>query len=153
MASTDSKASSFSPSVAISRKWSRHEHPQTPSQPVQTAERVIRAFNRTRHEFRPLTLDQVGTAVETFFFWPAPETDLLEVRRVLQPVGQLLIACAMYKGGKHDKRNQKFVDEINMTYLGEDEFQRLLGDSGFDNIDVVVEYEKGWICATARTAV
>ncbi len=98
------------------------------------------------------TFDLV-TAVETFYFWPAPETDLLEVRRVLQPVGQLVIACTMYKGGKHDKRNQKFVDEINMTYLGEDEFQRLLRDSGFDNIDVVVEYEKGWICATARTAV
>ena len=33
------------------------------------------------------------TAVETLYFWPAPETDLLEVRRVLKPGGQLLIAC------------------------------------------------------------
>jgi len=94
----------------------------------------------------------VVTAVETFYFWPAPDTDLLEVRRVTKPGGQILIACTMYKGSKYDKRNQKFVDEINMTYLSPDEFRDLLEGSGFDEAHVSVEYDKGWICAVARKA-
>jgi ubiquinone/menaquinone biosynthesis C-methylase UbiE len=98
------------------------------------------------------TFDLV-TAMETFYFWPSPETDLLEVRRVMRPGGELLIACTMYKGGKFDKRNQRFVDEIDMTYLSVDEFQELVGDSGFDHIQVEVDHDKGWICAAARKAV
>jgi SAM-dependent methyltransferase len=90
------------------------------------------------------------TSIETFYFWPAPDTDLLEVRRVLEPSGELLIACTMYKGGKYDKRNRRFVDEIDMTYLSVDEFQELLADSGFDHIRVIADYDKGWICAAAR---
>jgi len=97
------------------------------------------------------TFDLV-TAVETFYFWPAPDSDLPEVRRVLKPGGELLIACTMYKGGKYDKRNQKFVNEIDMTYLSVDEFRDLLEGSGFDEAQVFVEYDKGWICAVARKA-
>jgi len=95
------------------------------------------------------TFDLV-TAVETFYFWPTPASDLAEVRRILKPGGDLLIACTMYKGGKHDKRNRRFVDEIDMTYLSVDEFQELLAGVGFDQIRVIVDYDKGWICATAR---
>jgi ubiquinone/menaquinone biosynthesis C-methylase UbiE len=97
------------------------------------------------------TFDLV-TAVETFYFWPAPEAELLEVQRVMKPGGQLLIACTMYKGGKYDLRNRRFVDEIDMTYLSVDEFHDLLEGSGFDESDVHVEYDKGWICAVARKA-
>ena len=97
------------------------------------------------------TFDLV-TAMETFYFWPAPDTDLREVRRVLKPGGELLIACTMYKGGKYDARNRRFVDEIDMTYLSVDEFRDLLEGSGFDEAQVFVEYDKGWICAVARKA-
>ena len=97
------------------------------------------------------TFDLV-TAVETFYFWPALDTDLPEVKRVVKPGGQLLIACTMYEGGKYDKRNRRFVDEIDMHYLSVGEFQNLLEASGFDDIQVIVEYDKGWICAVARTA-
>jgi ubiquinone/menaquinone biosynthesis C-methylase UbiE len=95
------------------------------------------------------TFDLV-TAVESFYFWPAPDSDLGEVRRVLKPGGELLIACTMYKGGKYDKRNRRFVDEIGMSYLSIDEFQELLAGAGFDQIRVVVDSDKGWICAAAR---
>ena len=97
------------------------------------------------------TFDLV-TALETFYFWPAPDTDLLEVKRVLKPGGELLIACTMYKGGKFDARNRKFVDEIGMHYLSVEELQKLLEASKFDNIQVIVEYAKGWICSVARKA-
>jgi len=95
------------------------------------------------------TFDLV-TAVETFYFWPTPASDLAEVRRVLKPGGDLLIACTMYKGGKHDRRNRRFVGEIDMTYLSVDEFQELLAGVGFDHVRVIVDSDKGWICATAR---
>jgi len=97
------------------------------------------------------TFDLV-TAVETFYFWPTPASDLAEVRRVLKPGGDLLIACTMYKGGKYDKRNRRFVDEIDMTYLTVDELHELLAGNGFDQIQVIVDYDRGWICATARKA-
>ena len=72
------------------------------------------------------------------------------MRRVLKPGGEVLIACTMYKGGKYDKRNRRFVDEIDMSYLSVDELQELLADADFDQIRVIVDYDKGWICATAR---
>ena len=92
------------------------------------------------------------TAAERFYFWPAPDTDLLEVRRVLKPGGKLLVACTMYKGGKYDARNGRFVDEIDMLYLSVGEVQNLLETSDYDDIQVIVEYDKGWICAVARKA-
>jgi ubiquinone/menaquinone biosynthesis C-methylase UbiE len=97
------------------------------------------------------TFDLV-TAVETFYFWPTPVSDLAEVRRVLKPGGDLLIACTMYKGGKYDKRNRRFVDQIDMTYLSVDEFEELLAVTGFEHIRVIVDHDKGWICAIARKA-
>ncbi len=97
------------------------------------------------------TFDLV-TAVETLYFWPAPEADLREVQRVMNPGGQLLIACTMYKGGKYDARNRRFVDEIDMHYLSVEDLQNLLEASRYDDIQVIVEYDKGWICAVARKA-
>jgi ubiquinone/menaquinone biosynthesis C-methylase UbiE len=92
------------------------------------------------------------TAVETLYFWPAPEADLLEVQRVMKPGGQLLVACTMYKGGKYDARNRRFVNEIDMHYLSVEELQNLLEASEYEDIQVMVENDKGWICAVARKA-
>jgi hypothetical protein len=39
-----------------------------------------------------------------------------------------------------------------MHYLSVDEYCNLLEGSGFDDVDVVVKYDEGWICATARKA-
>ena len=97
------------------------------------------------------TFDLV-TAVETLYFWPTPQADLLEVQRVMKPGSRLLIACTMYKGGKYDARNRRFVGEIDMHYFSVEEFQNLLEASEFDDIQVHVEYDKGWICAVARKA-
>jgi ubiquinone/menaquinone biosynthesis C-methylase UbiE len=90
------------------------------------------------------------TTVETFYFWPAPDSDLLEVRRVLKPDGRLVIACTMYKGGKFDRRNRRFVHEIDMTYLSIDDFKNILATAGYDRIEVITEYSRGWIRAVAR---
>jgi ubiquinone/menaquinone biosynthesis C-methylase UbiE len=97
------------------------------------------------------TFDLV-TAIETLYFWEAPDADLQEVQRVMIPGGQLLIACTMYKGGKHDARNRRFVDEFDMHYLSVEDLQNLLEASQYEDVRVIVEYDKGWICAAARKA-
>src|SRR5262249_56973506 len=52
----------------------------------------------------------LATAVETHFYWPDLPPDMREVLRVLKPGGALVIVAEVYKGGKYDRRVQRFAD-------------------------------------------
>ena len=52
----------------------------------------------------------LATAVETHFYWPDLPADMREVSRVLKPGGALVIVAEVYKGGKYDRRVQRFAD-------------------------------------------
>ncbi len=97
----------------------------------------------------------VATAVETHFYWPDLAADMREVLRVLKPGGTLIIIAEAYKGGKYDKRLQKFVDVMNKTaskysHLNVDEHRDLFSKAGYLDVQVFEEYDKGWICATGK---
>ena len=88
------------------------------------------------------------TAVESHYFWPDLAGDLLEIKRVLKPGGQLLIVGAVYKTAKFERRNRRIVREGGMTYLSAREIAYSLRKAGFAQADVREERRKGWFSAT-----
>jgi len=84
------------------------------------------------------------TAFETHYFWPDFRNDLKEVNRVTKQNGQLLIVGAVYKNKKFDRRNQRIVNAIGMTYLSIEEFREVLEGVGFSEFDALEEKKKGW---------
>jgi ubiquinone/menaquinone biosynthesis C-methylase UbiE len=102
----------------------------------------------------PNDMFDLVTAVETHFYWPDLPSDMREVRRVLKPGGMLLIIAEAYRGGKYDKRLQRFADVMGRTghysHLSVDEHRDLFSKAGYSDGQVFEEYDKGWICAMGR---
>jgi len=90
------------------------------------------------------------TAVESHYFWPNLRNDLSEVYRIMKHNGQLLIVGAVYKNGKYDHRNRRFVDAIGMTYLSIEEFREVLEDVGYSEFDALEEKNKGWFAVKCK---
>lgn len=92
------------------------------------------------------------TAVETHYFWPDLPFDMREVNRVLKPGGTLAIMGEAYKEGKFDERNRKWVKWGDMTCYGIDELCEIFSATGYSNVRIFEEYNKGWFCCTGETA-
>ena len=90
------------------------------------------------------------TAFETHHFWPDFRNDLKEVHRVAKHNGQLLIVGAIYKNKKYDRRNQRMVNAIEMTYLSIDEFREILEGVGYSEFDAIEEKNKGWFAVKCK---
>ena len=90
------------------------------------------------------------TAFESHYFWPDFRNDLKEVHRVTKQNGQLLIVGAAYKNTKFDRRNQRIVNAIGMTYLSIDEFRHVLEDVGYSEFDALEEKKKGWFAVKCK---
>lgn len=102
----------------------------------------------------PDAMFDLVTAVETHFYWPDLLADTREVLRVLKPGATFIIIAEAYKGGKYDKRLQRFADVMARTgafsHLTVDEHRDLLSRAGFSDVQVIEDYEKGWIFASGR---
>lgn len=90
------------------------------------------------------------TAIESHYFWPDLVNDMKEVLRVLKPGGTLVMMGGAYKGGKYDKRNQQLVELANMAYHSLDEFDGLFTSAGFAEVQVVEDFNRGWMCGRGR---
>ena len=90
------------------------------------------------------------TAFESHYFWPDFRDDLKEVHRVMKQGGQLLIVGAVYKNEKYERRNQRIVDAIGMTYLSIEEFREVLEGVGYSEFDALEEKNKGWLAVKCR---
>lgn len=103
--------------------------------------------------FEDNTLDLV-TTIETHLFWPDLPSDMREIFRALKPGGALLIVAEIYKGGKHVEGVRKQIFEkhlaANMNLLTPDEHRALFASSGFGNVRIFEELDKGWICAIGK---
>lgn len=133
-------------SIAVSRKRNRQ------------------AIKIGRVEILPASVSQLpfsdgmfdlATAVETHFYWPDLTSDMREVLRVLKPGGSLIIIAEAYKGGKYDQRLQRFVEmmkTLNYPYshLTVQEHRELFSKTGYSGVQVVEDYDRGWICGIGR---
>jgi ubiquinone/menaquinone biosynthesis C-methylase UbiE len=92
------------------------------------------------------------TAVETHFFWPDLPADMREVFRVLKPGGAFTIIAEVYKGGKMTEGSLagKSFSFTNMTILTADEHRELLTKTGFSDVQIVEECDKGWLCCIGK---
>lgn len=133
-------------SVAVSRK--------TNQKWIKTRRVEVRHGSVSQLPF-PDQLFALATAIETHFYWPDLPADMREVLRVLKPGGALVIIAEVYKGGKYDRRVQRFselMQTMGFSYanLSVDEHRELLLKAGFADVQVIEEYDKGWICGIGK---
>jgi ubiquinone/menaquinone biosynthesis C-methylase UbiE len=84
----------------------------------------------------------VVVGIETFFFWPEPETSLKEIFRVLAPEGRLVLEMAYNKDDGRDHTKQ--IKNYNLTLYSGEEMETLLKKSGFSDISITY-YKSMWI--------
>ena len=98
----------------------------------------------------PDQMFDIVTAVNSHYYWPNLVDDMQEVLRVLKPGGRLVLIGESYKGGKYDKRDQKFVELVNLAYHSANELGDLITRAGYLDVQMFEKYDKGWICCIGR---
>jgi ubiquinone/menaquinone biosynthesis C-methylase UbiE len=133
-------------SVSVSRRRN--------SKFIETGRVEIRRASVSRLPFPDRQFDLV-TAIETHYYWPNLPADLREVRRVLKTGGTFLVVAEAYKGGKNEARLQMFAQAmtpLGYSHLSVEENRALLSSAGFSEVDMVEDYDKGWLCALGRVS-
>lgn len=128
-------------SVRISRKTNKRA--------IEAGRVEIRQGSVSSLPFQEGMFDLI-TAIETHYFWPDLVKDMKEVLRVLKPGGMLIMIGGEYKGGKYDARNQKWVEMADMAYHSVNEFEELFCHVGFTEVQVLEDYDRGWMCGVGR---
>ncbi len=110
---------------------------------VQISEGVV-----SQIPFSPNTFDLV-VAVETHFWWPDLLEDMREILRVLKPGGTVAIIAEVYRGANTAtaKLAEKYLPMTGMKLLSPDGHRSLLADTGYVDVQVTLEPDKGWIVA------
>lgn len=98
--------------------------------------------------FEDRTFDLV-TAVETHFWWPDLPAGIREIHRVLKPGGKIVVIAEVYKGANTtaSRLMEQKAAPIGMKLLDTDEHRALLTNTGYSEVQVIEEANRGWICA------
>lgn len=95
--------------------------------------------------FADNTFDKI-TTVESFYFWPKPQENLKEVRRVLKPGGTFLLIAEIYG---HDGLSAEVRENIKRYHLYNptpETFETIFRNAGFPSVQVHIEKDHRWIC-------
>jgi len=95
----------------------------------------------------------LGTAVETHFWWPNLPADMREIFRVLRSGGKLIVIAEVYKGANTTvaKLADEYAPRTGMTLSSVDEHRELFVKAGYSDVQVIEERDKGWICGKSLT--
>jgi ubiquinone/menaquinone biosynthesis C-methylase UbiE len=94
----------------------------------------------------------LALAVETQYYWPDLVNDMKEVRRVLQSGGKLVVIAETYKGGRLDKLKGPAMKLLQSAQLSADDHRQLFLSAGYDDVQIIEEKKRGWICAMGAKA-
>ena len=95
----------------------------------------------------------VATAVETQYYWPDLVNDMKEVRRVLKPGGHFAVIAETYRGGRFDSLMAPVMKLLSSSSLSVQDQKELFVSAGYDDVKVIEEKNKGWICAIGQKPV
>ena len=98
----------------------------------------------------PESMFDLALAVETQYYWPDLVNDMKEVRRVLKPGGRLVVIAETYKGGRLDKLTAPAMKLLKSSHLSADDQRELFLSAGYDEVQIIEEKKRGWICAIGR---
>ncbi|MFX1320592.1 MAG: class I SAM-dependent methyltransferase [Promethearchaeota archaeon] len=84
---------------------------------------------------------------EAYYFWPDLPTDLKEIYRVLKPKGKIILVNEGYlcNNEKKRKKAQMWSELGKFPLHTPEEYNDLLTNAGFSNIQIFEENKKGWI--------
>ena len=94
----------------------------------------------------------LATAIETQYYWPDLVNDMKEVGRVLKSGGQLVVIAETYKGGRFDSLMAPVMKMLKSSHLSAEDQRALFLSAGYEDVQIIEEKKKGWICATGRKA-
>ena len=92
----------------------------------------------------------LATAVETQYYWPDLVNDMKEVRRVLKSGGRLVVIAETYRGGRLDNVKGPAMRLLKSADLSASDHRQLFLLAGYDDVQIIEEKNRGWICATGR---
>jgi len=97
--------------------------------------------------FADASFDKV-CAIETFYFWPNPQEDLREIKRVLKPAGTAAFAMEISKEGTDGAVILDNAQRLGFPIYSGEEMKSLLLAAGFVDVGYksIPEREKGWLC-------
>lgn len=95
--------------------------------------------------FEDGSFDRIIT-VESFYFWPEPEEDLKEVRRVLKDGGRFFLVMDIFENGKLPEHARDNIERYDLFVPTIEEFHRLFEAAGFSETSIRTISGKDWIC-------
>jgi len=115
---------------------------------IESGRVVIQKASVSHLPFPDDTFDLV-TAIETQYYWSDLMGDMREILRVLKPAGSLVVIAEMYKGGRYDWLQWPVMWLLRSSHLSVSDHRELFTATGYANVQIVEEDNKGWICGMA----
>lgn len=112
---------------------------------IQSGRMDILTASVERLPFEDETFDKIVT-VESFYFWPNPEENLREVRRVLKKGGAFLLVADIYM---KEGLSEKVLENIRQYQLyspTREKFRELFEQAGFRTVEIHTKDGEDWIC-------
>lgn len=95
--------------------------------------------------FEDDTFDKIIT-VESFYFWPDPQENLKEVRRVLKKDGTFLLVADIYENGHLTGQQKENIARYELFNPTEEEFREIFTKAGFAKVKIHTRDGENWIC-------